>query len=200
MPRSEPFPVPRPVALDIVRDEHRAMAAVLDALVHVVRGIESGRMRPDHTLLASMIDYIAEMPDKLHHPKEDRIFAALRRKTHEVDAQLDVLEGEHQRAVPATSALDRALVHYLQAGADGFAGFRDAVQAYAGAEFKHMSMEERYIFPKARQHLDAADWEAINEDFSRNSDPWAGLDDRFVKLFHQIAMLTPAPIGLGDAV
>lgn len=196
MSRSEPFHAPS--ALNVIRDEHRAMAAVLDALAHVVRGIDAGRMKPDYTLLASMVDYIAEMPDKLHHPKEDRIFALLRPKTHGLDGYLDVLEAEHQRAVPATSALDRALVHYLQAGADGFGTFRDASLSYISHEFKHMSMEERYVFPEARRLLAADEWEEINADFSRNSDPWAGLDDRFVKLFRQIAMLAPAPIGLGD--
>lgn len=187
-----------PSALNIVRDEHRAMAAVLDAMAHVVRGIADGRMKPDFTLLASMVDYFAEMPDKLHHPKEDRIFALLRPKTHELDACLDVLEAEHQRAVSATSVLDRTLVHYLQAGESGFAGFRDAALGYIGHEFKHMSMEERYVFPVARRLLTADEWQVINADFARNSDPWSGLDDRFVKLFSQIALLTPAPIGLGD--
>jgi len=196
MSRSEPFHAPS--ALNVIRDEHRAMAAVLDALAHVVRDVDAGRMKPDHTLLASMVDYIAEMPDKLHHPKEDRIFALLRRKTHDLDACLDVLEAEHQRSVPATGALDRTLVHYLQAGTEGFGAFRDAALAYVGHEFRHMSMEERHVFPEARRLLTVDEWDEINADFSRNGDPWAGLDDRFVKLFRQIAMLMPAPIGLGD--
>lgn len=196
MSRSEPFHAPS--ALNVIRDEHRAMAAVLDALAHVVRGIDAGRMKPDHTLLASMVDYIAEMPDKLHHPKEDRIFALLRPRTHDLDKYLDVLEAEHRHSVPATSALDRALVHYLQAGADGFGAFRDAALSYVSHEFKHMSMEERHVFPEARRLLTAEEWREINADFSRNSDPWAGLDDRFVKLFRQITLLAPAPIGLSD--
>ncbi|TAN26663.1 MAG: hemerythrin domain-containing protein [Castellaniella sp.] len=196
MSQSEPFHAPS--ALNVIRDEHRAMAAVLDGLAYVVRNIDAGRMRPDYTLLASMVDYIAEMPDKLHHPKEDRIFALLRPKTHDLDGYLDSLEEEHRRAVPATSALDRALVHYLQAGADGFGAFRDTALSYTSNEFKHMGMEERYIFPAARRLLTADEWQEVNADFSRNSDPWAGLDDRFVKLFRQIAMLAPAPIGLGD--
>ncbi|CAM5216831.1 Branched-chain amino acid transport system ATP-binding protein OS=Castellaniella defragrans OX=75697 GN=HNR28_001878 PE=3 SV=1 [Castellaniella defragrans] len=197
MSHAEPFHASS--ALNVIRDEHRAMAAVLDALAHIVRGIDSGRMKPDHTLLASMVDYIAEMPDKLHHPKEDRIFALLRSKTHEADAHLDVLEAEHRRAVPATSTLDRALVHYLQAGPEGFGAFRDAVLSYVSYEFKHMSAEERHVFPLARRLLTADEWQVVNADFALNSDPWAGLEDRFVKLFRQIAMLAPAPIGLGDA-
>jgi branched-chain amino acid transport system ATP-binding protein len=196
MSQSEPFHAPS--ALNVIRDEHRAMAAVLDALAYVVRKIDAGRMKPDHTLLASMEDYLAEMPDKLHHPKEDRIFALLRPRAPDLYGYLDTLEEEHRRAVPATSALDRALVHYLQAGADGFGAFRDAALSYTGHEFKHMGMEERYIFPAARRLLTADEWREVNADFARNSDPWAGLDDRFVKLFRQIAMLAPAPIGLGD--
>lgn len=199
MSRPNTASAPRPYALDVVRDEHRAIAAVLDAMGHVVRGIDAGRMKADPVLLASMIDYFAEMPDKLHHPKENRIFAALRARTHEFDQYLDVLEDEHRRAVPATSAMDRALVHFLATGPAGFAGVRDTMLAYITYEFKHLGVEERYVFPAARKYLTSEDWQDINADFGENADPWTGLDDQFVKLFRQIATLTPAPIGLGDA-
>jgi branched-chain amino acid transport system ATP-binding protein len=184
-------------AIEAIRNEHRAIAAVLNGLSNIVGEIEQGRLQPDYTLLASLLEYIAEMPDKLHHPKEDQIFALLRAKTHEQDAHLDQLEAEHRDTARATSALDRALVHYMQAGAEGFPAFRDAVRAYIAEEWVHLGTEERHILPAAQRLFEPAEWQAINEDFARNGDPWTGQDNRYARLFKQIANLAPAPIGVG---
>ncbi|MFT0532335.1 hemerythrin domain-containing protein [Castellaniella hirudinis] len=186
-------------AIAAIQEEHRAIAALLSALTHILAGIESGRLQPDFTLLSSMIEYIAEMPDKLHHPKEDRIFALLRGKTREVDAQLDMLEAEHRDTIAATSRLDRALVHYMQGGAPAFASFRDAVRLYIADEWRHLNTEESSILPVARRLFTPEDWQDINADFARNGDPWSGPDNRYASLFKRITNLAPAPVGVGPA-
>jgi branched-chain amino acid transport system ATP-binding protein len=190
-------PAERIPAIEAIHDEHRALAAILNGLSHVVRDIEDGKLEPDYTLLASMIEYIAEMPDKLHHPKEDMIFALLRAKTHDVDEHLDRLEAEHRDATHATALLDRALVSYVQGGAANFPGFRDAVRTYIADEWVHLNTEERHVLPAARRLFDAHEWEAINADFVRNGDPWSGPDNRYADLFRRITSLAPAPIGVG---
>ncbi|MGB6007005.1 hemerythrin domain-containing protein [Castellaniella sp.] len=184
-------------AIEAIREEHRAIAAILNALSHILAGIESGHLQPDFKLLASLVEYIVEMPDKLHHPKEDRIFALLRAKTHELDAQLDQLEAEHRDSIPATSRLDRALVAYLQGGADAFQGFRDAARTYIAHEWVHLNTEESHILPAARRLFSAEEWRDINADFARNGDPWSGQGNRYAELFKRIANLAPAPIGVG---
>ncbi len=190
-------PAERIPAIAAIQDEHRAIAAILNGLSHIVQEIEDGRLEPDYTLLASMIEYIAEMPDKLHHPKEDQIFALLRSKTQEVDAHLDKLEAEHQDTAHATGRLDRALVSYVQGGAENFPKFRDAVRTYIADEWVHLGTEERHILPAARRLFSADEWEAINADFIRNGDPWSGPDNRYAGLFRQITKSAPAPIGVG---
>ncbi len=191
---ASPVPVP---AIEVIHEEHRAIAAILNAMSRVLEGIEAGRLQPDFTLLATMVEYIAEMPDKLHHPKEDQIFALLRTKTHELDAQLDRLEAEHRDTVPATSRLDRALVSYVQGGAAAFGGFRDAVQTYIADEWVHLNTEEGAVLPAARRLFSPEEWQEINADFARNGDPWSGADNRYAELFKRIANLAPAPVGVG---
>lgn len=184
-------------AIEVIREEHRALAAVLQCLGHLVDEIDAGRLEPDFKLLASLIEYISEMPDKVHHPKEDQIFARLRQYTNEVDVHLDQLEAEHATATRATATMDRALVHYVQAGPEGFVVFRDAVRTYIAEEWIHLGKEERYILPAAQRLFSAADWEIINRDFERNGDPWKGEHNQFAELFKRIANLAPAPVGLG---
>jgi len=195
-PDGQPARIP---AIEMIREEHRALAAVLQCLTHLIDEIEAGRLEPDFKLLASLIEYISEMPDKIHHPKEDQIFARLRQYTSEVDAHLDQLEAEHAVATKATASMDRALVHYVQAGAEGFGVFRDAVRAYIADEWVHLGKEERYILPAARRLLSAEDWRVINQDFARNGDPWKGEHNQYAELFKRIANLAPAPLGLGTA-
>jgi len=190
-------PAERIPAIEAIQDEHRALAAILSGLSHIVQDIEAGKLEPDYTLLASMIEYIAEMPDKLHHPKEDQIFALLRTKTRDEDEHLDRLEAEHRDAVNATGRLDRALVSYMQGGAGSFPGFRDAVRAYIADEWVHLNTEERHILPAARRLFSAEEWQAINADFVRNGDPWSGPGNRYADLFRRITSLAPAPIGVG---
>lgn len=187
-------------AIEAICEEHRAIAAILSALSRILEGIESGRLQPDFKLLASLVEYIAEMPDKLHHPKEDRIFSLLRSKTSEMDAHLEALEAEHRNSVPATSRLDRALISYIQGGTDAFAGFRDVVRTYIANEWVHLNTEEQHILPAAQRLFSAQEWQNINTDFARNGDPWSGRDNRYADLFKRIAHQAPAPIGVGGAV
>jgi branched-chain amino acid transport system ATP-binding protein len=184
-------------AIEAVRNEHRALAAILQCLTRVVDDIDAGRLDADLKLLASMVEYIAEVTDKVHHPKENRIFAALRGRTDEMNTWLDELEREHHEGPDLTARMDRALVHYMQAGAAGFGAFRDAVRVYVADEWVHMAKEEDHILPAAQRHLDAQDWEAINQDFARNGDPWSGPNNKYADLFKRIATMAPAPIGVG---
>ena len=71
-------------SLDIIHDEHRALAAMLSGLRGLVASIEAGRLKPDFELMASMIEYIEMVPEKVHHPKEDTyLFARLRERRGE---------------------------------------------------------------------------------------------------------------------
>lgn len=184
-------------AIEIIRNEHRALAAILKCLSSVLDDIEAGRLEADLKLLAAMVEYISEVTDKVHHPKENQIFARLRSHTSELDALLDELEAEHRDGPLHTASMDRALVHFIQAGAEGFALFCDAARAYIADEWVHMGKEENHILPAARTYLSVQDWEIINQDFAANGDPWSGPDNRYAELFKRIATMAPAPIGVG---
>ncbi len=87
-----------PEAIRIIHDEHRALAAVLQGLLHLVTEIDEGRMQPDFRVLAAMLHYIDAFPEKLHHPKEDEfLYRLLRARLAEPLPLLDELEAEHVR-------------------------------------------------------------------------------------------------------
>jgi hemerythrin-like domain-containing protein len=189
-------------AMDIIKAEHRALAAVINALKFLVAEVRAKRINPDFKLLWSMLYYIDAFPEKLHHPKEDGyLFARLRQRTHDGDALLDELERQHRAGEERVHDLQVALGHFVAGKADGFDIFAGAVERFADFTWKHMSSEERELFPLAQSHLTPADWKAIDKAFQQNKDPLTGVasgaDLEFSRLFTEIVNLVPAPLGLG---
>ena len=185
-------------SLDIIHDEHRALAAMLSGLRTLVAAIEGGRLRPDFGLLEAMIRYIDEVPEKLHHPKEDQyLFAKLRLRSPEALAYIEQLEEEHLHGSERIATLRAALKAYEQQGDAGFAGFQEALAIYLAQEWHHMNTEEHKVFPLARQHLTEADWAEIDRAFLSNGNPWEGAAGEYTALFSRIVNTAPAPVGLG---
>lgn len=187
-------------ALDIIHDEHRALAAMLNGMRTIATGIRDGRLKVDFALYADMIRYMEEVPERLHHPKENAyLFARLRLRTDEANPILARLEAEHQAGHQRIATLRAALQHYQSAGDAGFSGFFAALNDYVADEWQHMNTEEHEVFPLARKHLLAEDWQAIEEAFLANDNPWQGRQGEYQALFSKIVNMAPAPVGLGGA-
>ena len=187
-------------AIDIIRTEHRALAAVLSGLVEFTDGVSAGRFETDFELLEAMIEYITEVPDKVHHPKEDDyLFKALRKRSNDIGAVLDALQVEHREGPGKTLELRAALKRYRIGGAPEFGAFRAKVREYVESQWQHMSTEETKVLPVARALLTPDDWAAINRAFASNDNPWEGPAGEYKKLFTRIVTMAPAPIGVGEA-
>ena len=188
-------------ALDMIHDEHRALAAMLNGMRTIATGIRDGRMKVDFALYAAMIRYMEEVPEKLHHHKENEyLFALLRLRTDAANPILARLEAEHQAGGKRIYALRTALESYQTAGDAGFAAFFAALNDYVADEWQHMNTEEHEIFPLARQHLLPEDWAAIEAAFLANDNPWQGKRGEYEALFSQIVNTAQAPVGLGGSV
>ncbi len=187
--------------IDIIHDEHRALAAVLQALRFVVEGTRSGKLQPDFRLLAAMVDYITLVPEEVHHPKEDGyLFPKLRSRSQKAGELIATLEQQHRDGARMTQALLQALIHYQSVGAAGFAAFDALAQAYLDFNWQHLRLEEGELLPLAREVLSEDDWRELDAEFSANFNPYTGAAGEFAELFHKIVNLTPAPYGLGSAL
>ncbi|MBS1230201.1 MAG: hemerythrin cation binding protein [Proteobacteria bacterium] len=184
--------------IDIIHDEHRALASVLQALRFVVGEIRSGKLQPDFRLLAAMVDYITQVPEKVHHPKEDDyFFPLLRARSAKASALIDQLEAQHRDGTRMTGELLQALIHYQSFEASGFAAFDALLQHYLDFNWQHLNLEEGELLPLAREALSEADWQALDTEFSANFDPFSGAEGEYETLFRRIVNMTPAPYGLG---
>ena len=187
-------------AIAVLKSEHRSISAVLHALKELARMAHDATARPRFQVLRSMLRYIDEYPEKLHHPKEDEhLFARVAARAPEARALVEDLKAEHVAGERLIRELERALLFMEEGWPVGAREFRDAVEAYAEFHWKHMRKEEQQLLPLAERHLTAEDWRAIDAAFAANSDPIAGMQERdFEKLFARIVSLAPDPVGLGE--
>ncbi len=186
-------------AIEVIRSEHRALAAVLSALQAFVAGVAAGHYELDFELLHAMVRYITEVPDQVHHPKEDDyLFVALRKRSASAVAILDALQEEHRTVHAKWTALAQALADFQRAGPAGLPAFAAALDAYVDFQWRHMSTEERDVLPLAREALLPEDWAAIDAAFAANDSPVEGPAAKYRQLFMRIVSIAPAPLGVGE--
>lgn len=186
-------------AIKIIRDEHRALAAVLEAMKYIVKGVRDGRFDPDFRLLSMFVDYIVRVPEESHHPKEDDVlFPLVRQSCEEAVPILDELQRQHHAGRDHLLELALALIHYQAVGEAGFERFAGVVERYLAANWAHIELEETRLLPLLEARLGTEARAAIDAAFAANADPWRGRDGEFEALFTAIVAATPAPMGLGD--
>lgn len=185
-------------SLGVIEAEHAALAAILSGLRYFVRAAGRG-IAPDPDLLTMMLDYVEQFPERLHHPHEDEhLFRRLRARTHEADDMLDRLEADHAAGAENLARVRSALNAWKASGAPALPELAQRIETYTAAYLSHMNAEERWILPLARQHLVAEDWRALHAAFCTAEDPLTteAASRAFAELFHRIALLAPAPVGL----
>ena len=186
--------------LEIIRDEHQALAAMLRSLSMMLGHARRHGAMPDFDVLRAMLFYIDEFPERLHHPKESGLlFPLVRARAPALAGVLDRLDADHARGEQAIRDLEHQMLAFEVMGPSRREAFEQAVQRYVGFYLEHMALEEGEVLPAARAALAPGDWLALDAAFEANRDPLTGHEPAtdFRELFHRIAMAAPAPIGLG---
>jgi hemerythrin-like domain-containing protein len=187
-------------ALTIIRDEHQAIAAVLNALRQLVQDVRRQRAAPNFEALRTLIFYIDAFPERMHHPKESHhLFRYLRVRSETAGVLLDKLEREHAYGEQEILRLEHLLLEYEMLGDSRFAAFAAAVESFCDGYIGHMLAEEQHVLPLASKLFTDADWARVNAEFELNSDPLTGHppDKEFAALFSRIVNLLPPPLGVG---
>jgi len=181
-------------AIAVIRDEHRSLAAVLHAWMHLLSSCTSSGHVPDAGLLRAILRYIERFPVARHHAKEEeQLFPRLRERTTSVNAELDELERQHARDRQLVAALGHD-VDALYATDDPSASraalrrLQEDVEQYAAFMWEHLGREEGVILPAAQRFLTESDWAAVDAAFAANDDPgYAGETEQdFRRLFSRI--------------
>ncbi len=189
-------------SIQIIHDEHSALSAMLRSIGMMVErgpGDSGGNF---FEVLRTMLFYIDEFPERLHHPKESELlFPRVARVAPETVAVISRLENDHVKGESAVRELQHLLLAWELIGDSRKAAFEDAAKRYLAFYLEHMGLEEAVVLPAAKRLLSEADWREIDAAFASNCDPLTGkypVDPVYEKLFTLIVSRAPAPIGLGE--
>ncbi|MBL8340906.1 MAG: hemerythrin domain-containing protein [Rubrivivax sp.] len=192
----------RTAALDVIRDEHQALAAMLRSMKMLLEQARREQVLPDFGVLRAMLFYVDEFPERLHHTKEtELLFPRLRERAPELATTIARLNNDHLRGESAIREVEHALLAFEVMGESRRLPFEQAVGRYVTAYLEHMAVEEADILPAAQRAFTPADWSELDAAFAANRDPLTGHEpaDDYRELFHTIVNNAPAPIGLGSA-
>ena len=188
-------------SLQIIRDEHASLAAMLQSMRMLVeRGPDDSRTN-FFDVVRAMLFYIDEYPERLHHPKESNLlFPRVVKASPMVLGAIDRLERDHMYSEKAARELQHQLLAWELLGPSRRQAFIEAFGKYVDFYIDHMRLEEEVILPEAEKTLQASDWAEIDAAFAKNADPLTGNyppTAEYENLFSLIVQRAPAPIGLG---
>ncbi len=188
-------------ALQIIRDEHASLAAMLKSMRLMVRMGPVDDPRKFFDVLRSMLFYIDEFPERLHHPKESHLlFTKIVKLAPHVMGAVDKLERDHVHSEKAARDLQHLLLSWELLGPSKREAFEVAMEQHIDFYLEHMSLEESVILPEVERCFSAQDIQTLDEAFAENADPLTGHyppAQAFEKLFSMIVTRAPSPIGLG---
>lgn len=163
-------------AVLVIHREHQQLSMVITGMQRLVKLFGAGVDVPRPVMFRSMLFYISEYPERLHHPKEERyLFARLRHRANDLDKTIDELEEQHVQGKARMRDIEHAFTRYELAGESALPVLREMVEEYAAFSANHRRLEEEVILPAARQWLTEEDWKELDEAFGSNRDPFGGV-------------------------
>jgi hemerythrin-like domain-containing protein len=186
-----------PAACDIVTgvlvEEHRTLRIVLHILQRLLHEISQFGTPPDFHLLAELVYYIDDFPERVHHPKEEKhLFPIVRRRTARFDTLIDRLRTDHARSAQMLIRMQRDLVHFQAGARNGLSRLSADAARYADLLEEHMQAEEQ-LLRDARDALTEDDWEHLARGLGARRDPLTADDTRHEFRVLRLRILTALP-------
>jgi hemerythrin-like domain-containing protein len=170
--------------------EHANIEKLLAILERELEVFDRGD-RPDYEVIRAIISYFEVYMETYHHPQEELIFAKLRTRDPGAAAKIGDLAHEHRRGTErlrgVAHAVDSVLADREILRQDVDAIVRDFITR----ERRHMTAEDRDLFPAALKALKPEDWAEIASALTPHEDPLFSdvTEERFDVLRQHILLL-----------
>ena len=189
-------------SLQIIRDEHASLAAMLRSMGMLLDRGPGDRPQQFFDVLRAMLFYIDEFPERQHHTKESQLlFPCVLRAAPALQEVVDRLEQDHRNGEKAVRELQHLLLAWELLGESRMAAFVGPCQQYLDFYHQHMQVEETVILPEAQRLLSESDWHTLDTAFQHNMDPLGGKcppNPAYDRLFTRIVLKARIPVGFGD--
>jgi len=188
-------PLLQPSAVQLILEDHQALATVLRALADSVEQARRSGRRPDFDELRAMLFYLDEMPARMHHASESELlFPKIRERCPALRPVLARLEAEHERGESSVRELEHALTAWELMGEVHRESFQLLLHTHSTVYLGHMEVEESYVLPVAADYLSPADWRELAEALARQrGDTDAAMTQGHRALFARITARTSCP-------
>lgn len=170
-------------------NEHKNFSRLLDALEAQLALLRT-EGQPDYELMMSIMDYMTSYTDRIHHPREDIIFAKVAERAPVVRKSVAELANQHREMAKNGKILRARLQNILNDMVESRQLLESEGKAYIAAFRSHMDKEIKEIFPIACRVLSQSDWDRIDaESGPLEADPLATerLGQQYASLRREIA-------------
>lgn len=154
-------------------DDHAHIKQALD-LLELQYSIHKDGGIPDIALMLSVVVYLQEYTEQIHHPMEDAIFSVLMKRDKSAVKLVKELMTDHTRMEIST----RRLRFSLENMKDDEHASRTELENYIPILLErlrhHIQIEEKNIFPLVDHILSMNDWENIRSMYPVVEDPVFG--------------------------
>jgi len=158
-----PYPSPFAAmpALRLIRDEHRAVCAVLHAWQDLLTAAEASGIPADLGLMRVMIRFLEAVPVARQRQRRQQVLISrLRRRTCSINAELDELARQCERDAQLRGALGECVEGYAAGNPPG--KLVQTLDDYAQLVWARIGREEGVVLHAALRHLTAEDWNDIH--------------------------------------
>jgi hemerythrin-like domain-containing protein len=114
---------------------------------------------PDYSLMRSILVYIQEYPEQVHHPLEDKVFSILLERVDEVEI-IQELIAEHAELENETRKLGES-ARLLESGAGSREEIKKQLSSFLIRQRRHMYIEEETVHPLIESVLTEEDWSYV---------------------------------------
>lgn len=147
--------------IDVWETEHRNFARLLDVLEGQLALFHEGA-EPNYELMLDIMEYMISYSDRVHHPKEDLVFAKVAERDPAVGNAIGELSHQHQEMAVNGKHLHDRLENLLGGKILARRAIEEPARAYIDAFRTHMETEHQKIFSAVRNTFRREDWDAID--------------------------------------
>jgi hemerythrin-like domain-containing protein len=156
-------------ALRVLREEHAALAALLQAIPRLLEKCRRQDTAPDIGRLRAMLFYIDEVAQRPHHWKEEKLFFPKLRARAPLSRHLiDQIQQGHSLAERNIREFAQALNRSEVLGRSCRQALEHCARRCVDFYLAHMEEEERHVMTLAEIMLTNADWEDLDQAFTND--------------------------------
>ena len=151
-------PNPRAHMITRLKVEHEQLLRKLNLLELQCLDMCRGKT-PDYSLMQSIIVYIQEYPEQIHHPLEDMIYSIYLERVDDAEFVRKLIS-EHTQMEVVTRELRESL-ESLPKCTTSNEKFKQQLSEFLVGQRQHIYTEESEVFPLVQSALTIEDWERL---------------------------------------